>query len=103
MALLPQRHQGREAGMKPKEAIQIKHRRSRNIDRRTHRVVRRFAMRYYNVQSVGRAALKHDHYPFAARAQVRCAESRSREKRWTATGTYHSQSTVAARNASRFR
>src|SRR5262249_20132195 len=103
MALLPQRHHGREAGMKPEEAIQIKHRRSRNIDRRTHRVVRRLAMRYYNVQSVGRAALKDDHYPFAARAQVRCAECRSREKRWNGSGTYHRQSIVADKNPACYR
>src|SRR5581483_1235830 len=59
--LVPDGLQRRHRGMQPEETIEIKNRAPGNVDRGTHRVIRLFAVWDYDVQSVGRAALKdHD-------------------------------------------
>ncbi len=55
--------------MKPKEAVEVEYGLARNVDGRPHRIVRRFGMRYHNVEPV-RGATLEDHYQPLVLAEV---------------------------------
>ncbi len=66
LLLLPHRLQRRHGRMQSEKSVQIDDIPLRNIDRRTHGVVRGFSMRHDHVQAVGRAPLEDHHQPLGA-------------------------------------
>jgi hypothetical protein len=82
MSLFPNRLQGRHGRMQSEEAVEIKHARAWDIDRRAHGVIRGLAMRYHDVESIGCAALEdHDKTPGVRPASRGSSENGARNKR----------------------
>src|SRR5579862_4895823 len=61
LLLVPDRLQCPEGRVQSKEAVEIKHRLARDVDRWPHLIVRSLAMRDNNIETVGCSALKDDH------------------------------------------
>src|SRR5438270_2688044 len=99
MLLLPQRLERGHRWMQPKEAIQIEHAQARNSDAGAHVVVRLLTMRHYDVQTVGRAALKENDQALRSWSSGFRGIHRARKKTGNHAGTHNGQRAVLQKNS----
>src|SRR4051794_33143570 len=99
MLLVPQRLECGHRRMQPKEAIQIEHALPRDGDAGAHVVIRLLAVRDYDIQSVGRAALKENDQALRARSRRFSGIHRARKKTGNYAGAHNGQRAVLQENS----
>ena len=85
--------------MQPEEAIEIEHILPRNVDTWPHRIVLRFAMRYDDIQTIRRAALKDHDQAFGTYAGLSRSHGGTRQKARHRRRADDGESAVTKKNA----
>src|ERR1700739_1177288 len=85
--------------MQSEESVQVENVFTRNVDRRTHRIVSALTMRHHNVQAIRRPALEDNDQPPGARAGLDGTVRSSRQKAWHRGRPHDRQSAIAKKYA----
>src|ERR1700722_15523331 len=89
--------------MQSKKSIEIQHCLPRNVNTWPQGIVLGLGVRHYDVQSVGRAALKNDYQAFSADSGLSSPESRARQKTWYRRRADNGKRAIAKKNTARNR
>src|ERR1700727_2982338 len=85
--------------MQAEKAIEVEHCFAGNIDARPHGVILRLAVRHYNVQSIGRPALKNYDQAFSPRSCLGRTHGGASQKAWHGRGADDCERAVTKKNS----